>query len=379
MGHHKHREEDEFESRKQQGRESLKERETRGTWTPPPDTKSVIRGLKTPPDKERESPGLYLEYDVHRNIGPNKRFGMCGNPVGGHKNRCWLCKKRAQLIKEGRTSQAAKLAPQRMLAIQVAVYNDEMETFIGPLLWAMTMGGPDSMGVKMMEIITSKRRDYFDHKHGYDLDFRRRGVGLKTKWGDIDHAEDSSKVPKGIIKKLKPFCDLEGLRQYDEQWLKDAYYGREKEKEKGKMAKKKKDESDESVSDTSSSDASESNASDSDASGSDTSSSDTSSSDTKSKKKKKKSKKDESDSDSSSSDSDSDADSSDSDSSSSDSDSDASSSDEDDSDKESSDSDSSSSDSDESDDDEKPKKRGRGKAKKAKKVKKTRGRPRKKK
>src|SRR5437899_1326706 len=103
---------------------------------------------------------------------------------------------------------------------------------VGPLLWQMGSGkSADAMGYKIRGVISSDRRNYTDHRKGYNLHFTRTGLGIKTKWGDIDHDDDSSKVPSGIIKQLKPFVDT-GIPQYDEQWQKDCYYGRD-EKSKG--------------------------------------------------------------------------------------------------------------------------------------------------
>lgn len=372
MGHN-HNDMDDARKRAKLSRKQI---ETGGRFKPP-EGKSEIRILETPPDRERDSPALYMEYFVHRNVGPNKRFCMCGNKPGQTKHkRCWLCKKK----KKYETSK------QQELAVQVAVKDQDLDELVGPLVWQMGVGkSADAMGYKIKGVISSDRRNYTDHKRGYNLHFKRTGLGLKTKWSDIDHDDEPSRVPKGILKQLKPFVDT-GIPQYDEQWQKDCYYGRD-ENSKGEddnMAgkkKSKKQEVDESSSDASSSDASSSDASSSssDASGSDasgsnsdasSSSSDASSSDVKTKKGKKgkKGKKDSSDSDASASDSSgsdasgSDASGSDSDASGSDSDASGSDSDASGSDASGSDASSSSSDASSSDEDEKPK-RGKGKRK----------------
>jgi hypothetical protein len=335
---------------------SRKQIETGGRFKPP-EGKSEIRVLPTPPDKERKSDAVFMEYNVHRDIGPNKRFGMCGNRPG-ESHKCWIDKKRAKLEKEGRTREAAKLAPQLMLAVQVAVRDQDTGDMVGPLLWEMSSGkSADAMGYKIRGVISSDRRNYVDAKKGYNLHFKRTGTGLKTKWSDLDHDDDPSPVSKGILKRLKPFVDS-GLQLYNEQWLKDAYYGRDETKGENNMAAKKKSKAEDSdasasnasASDVSSSDVSSSDVSSSDASSSDasSSSSDASASDSKSKKKKKKSKSSDSDASASSSDasssdaSSSSSDASSSDASSSDSSSSASSSDASSSDASSSDSSSSS-------------------------------------
>src|SRR5580692_4448909 len=137
MSKHHHSDSDMDEARKR-AKSSRKQIETGGRFRPP-ENKSEIRILETPPDKERDSPALYLEYQVHRNIGPNKRFARCGN-APGEKGKCWLCNKRAKQEKEGNTRQAAKLAPDLMLAVQVAVKDQDLEEMVGPLLWEMSSG-----------------------------------------------------------------------------------------------------------------------------------------------------------------------------------------------------------------------------------------------
>lgn len=342
MGKHHH--DDGVEDAKRRAARSAKQIET-GGWFKPGEQKYRVRLLNTPGDKERRSPAIFAEYQVHRNIGPNKRWGRCGN-LPGKSGHCWLCKKVAKLEAEGRTKEAAKLKPQLMIAVNIMVWDSETEEWTGPLLWENGQGkSAKAMGYKLVNLISNEKRDYVSDKRGYAFEFRRKGTGVNTDWGDIDPDDKRTEVPKPILKKLVPFADS-SLSKYREEWLKDSYYGREKTKENEDMAAKKKqkrhDDDEDEVSDSSdtSSDASDEESSDS-------SDNDSDSSDKKDKKKKKKkgkSKKDSSD-DSDSSDKDSDADDSDS----SDKDSDADDSDSSDKDSDADDSDSSDKDSDDSD------------------------------
>jgi hypothetical protein len=304
MGHNY--DDDDMEDAKKRANQSRKKIEIGNRFRPPEGT-TKLRVLFTPADKERSSPPIFTEYQVHRDIGPNKRFARCGNDPG-ETGKCWLCRRGEKLERKKRTKEAANLAPQLMIAVQIAVKDKDLGDWVGPLLWEMSSGkSADAMGYKIRGVVGSDRRNYTDPKHGYNIYIKRTGTGLKTKWGDIDHDEKTSTVPKGIQKRLKPFVDTD-LSVYDEEWQKDAYYGKDNTKENNDMPKKKKDEA-------SASDSSASDSSSSDASSSDSSSSDSSASDSSSKKsKKKKSKKDASDSSSSDSSS-SDASSSDSSSS----------------------------------------------------------------
>jgi len=380
-----HHDNDEMAEARKRAKSSRKQIETGGRFKPG-EGQHTVRILETPPDKERDSPALYLEYQTHNNVGPNNRFCRCGNEPG-ESGKCWLCKKRDQLEKKGKTKSAAKLAPQLKLVVQVAVLDQDLDQMVGPLLWEMSSGkSADAIGYKIRGVISSDRRNYTDHKRGYNLHFTRTGQMLKTKWSDLDHDDEPSKVSSGILKQLKPFVDT-GMPTYDEQWQKDCYYGNDKTKgEDDNMAAKKKGKAKAEESDASSDASQVDESSDASSNASDVDES----SDTTTKKKKKK--KDESDesSDASSNDSDKDessdasSDSSDKDES-SDASSDASSdessdtsdkdessdasdggpkkkkkkkdeSDEDESD-ESSDASSNASDVDESDEEEKPKKR----------------------
>src|SRR6266403_911091 len=97
MGHHRHHGDDssEFETARKNAERSRREKETKGRFTLP-EGRTVFRILKTPSDKERNSPILYIEYKMHNNVGPNKRYLRCGNDGPETKN-CWGDNKRAKL------------------------------------------------------------------------------------------------------------------------------------------------------------------------------------------------------------------------------------------------------------------------------------------
>lgn len=376
LGHHHYDEDADAQKRAQQ---SLRDKETKGRFNFPEGT-TEFRILKTPGDRERNSPPTFLEFQQHTNVGPNKRMARCGCALGERDPRkCYLHRKILYLIKNGRTKEASKLADKKFIAVQVAVRDRDSGDMVGPLLVSVNSGQKaTTLGSKLLSIVCSnKMGKWLDPKRGYNYKIKRTGQGINTVYGDAVRDDEPSRVPKEIIQRLQPFADL-ALPAYSEEWQKAAYYGTEGENKdmaaKGKKKSRKADASDSSssdASDASSSDASSSDASSSDASSSssdasssDASSSDASDKDTKKKKgkdKSKKKKKDSSSSDASSSDASS-SDASSSDASSSDaSSSDASSSDASSSDASSSDA--SSSDASSSDADEKPKRGRKPKAK----------------
>src|SRR5579864_8478229 len=164
MAHH--HDDDVADARKRAEQERRKQ-ETSGRFNLPVG-KTTFRVLKTPGDKERNSPPLYIQFLAHSNVGPRRRFLRCGNEPGERAKNCWLCKKADKLQRKGKTKQAAALRPQLKLAVQIAVLDKESGELIGPLLWTMSSGKKATgIGYKVYGIFTSKKAEkYLDHKRG---------------------------------------------------------------------------------------------------------------------------------------------------------------------------------------------------------------------
>ena len=203
---------------------------------------TIIRILKTPKDEERSSPSVWIEYYVHRNVGPKKLTTACGKKVLDDSGPCWLCKVVKLLKEKGKTKLAALLEKQKVYAVQVAVMDEDIGGLRGPLLWPMASGkSAKSLSFKVESIVASKK-DYLDHREGYNFTFERQGTGmLDTVYGKTERDEEPSRVPKQIIEKLKPFADV--ILQYDPENQKQAYYGRvEEDEEKPKRKPVDEDE-----------------------------------------------------------------------------------------------------------------------------------------
>ncbi len=215
-------EEDDYRSRAAAHR---KEKLSKGLFKLP-EGETIIRILKTPGDKERNSPSVWTEYYVHRNVGRRKMTLRCGIDAISETGNCWLCKV-VQLLKEkGKTKVAAMLDKQKVYAVQVAVWDDDINNLRGPLLWPMGSGKTaKSISFKVESLIGNKKHDYLDHKEGYNFTFERQGMTMTdTVYGAPVRADEPSRVPKQILEKLKPFADV--CLQYDSEAQKKAYYNK---------------------------------------------------------------------------------------------------------------------------------------------------------
>lgn len=299
---------------------------------------NTIRVLPTP--ESSTTPALYYEYLVHRDVGPKKRLQVCGKTMAG-KGKDWLCdKKIPDLLERGKDQTAANLKPKEQMVVQVAVIDDDGE-WTGPFIWYVPTGKEKSLSYRILQLLSSKKRDYADAKRGYNFTIERTGTGqTDTRYGSPEPDDESSKVPKSILAKLKPFSEV--LTPYSELDQKAAWLGKDRDeleaesdededdddmamKENKKKKKKREEEDEEEVDETEDEDEEENEDEDED-------------DEPKSKKKSKKKKKDD------------DEDEEDEDES-----------DDDDEDEESDD------DEDEDDEDEKPKKKKKGKPSKKKK------------
>jgi len=237
MSHRHHHEDEEMKEAQKRAAMTHRQQEMGGKFNYP-EGRHVFRVLKTPSDSERNSPAIYQEYQMHHGIGPNKRSCRCGDEPGErHGKRCWLGKKQRQQIKEGNTRRAALLEPKPTLAVNIAFRDDDSGEFMGPILWSSAIGkSAKSASYQLTGILGSpKAQKYLDHKHGYNFSLRRKGQLKNTVWGTLERDDDSSRVSSEILRRLKPFADV--LPQYDEDYQKAAYYGRDDEEKT--MGKKK--------------------------------------------------------------------------------------------------------------------------------------------
>lgn len=210
-----------------------------------PEGETTFRILKTPGDDSRDSPSVYIEYLMHSEVGPDKRFIRCGKSIDGG-GKCWLCDKQIpKLESKGKTKLASSLQPKAILEVNVAVLDEDSGELRGPLRYQMTSGSTNkSLAYRVMGVIGSRKKDYLDHKQGYNITIDRTGTGkLDTVYTGPTPDESKSKVPSAIVSRLKPFADT--VSKYDEQAVIAAYFGRDidednDDEENDSMARKSK-------------------------------------------------------------------------------------------------------------------------------------------
>jgi len=215
--------------------------------------------LRILPRMKAKSKVPFLEYLVHREVGPNKRFVRCGKTISG-EGECWLCDHKIPSLEKSESSakqkMAASLQPKEQFVVQVAVVDSDSGKMTGPYLWTVSTGGARSLAARLLGVLRSTKRDYIDPEKGYNLTIERTGTGkMDTVYGAPTPDEEPSEVPEKILNKAKPFSEL--IPAYSEEQQKAAYFGQddrdagggrsseEEEEPVRKKGKKKRDEEDE--------------------------------------------------------------------------------------------------------------------------------------
>ncbi len=186
---------------------------------------NTFRILPTPESKK--SPGLWLEYNVHRDVGPRKAVVRCGKDPQTNEGDCWLCDTMIpKLRKKGAEARASALDSKPVFLVQVAkvvIGDDEVPKFSGPFLFNPSKG---VAGQLLSSVFGSKKRTYEDPKKGYNITLSRTGTTKNdTRYGVLESDDEPSQVPSDLIKKLKAFSELKEVPGYDEAKQKAAYQG----------------------------------------------------------------------------------------------------------------------------------------------------------
>jgi hypothetical protein len=199
---------------------------------------NCFRILPTPPSGDNETP--FLEYAMHRDVGPRKLGVRCGIDPVSRDGTCWLCDiKIPALRKKGHETRAAALASKPVFLIQIAKVDEEGK-MKGPFLFTPAKTVADQL---LTACFANKRRSYVDPVKGYNIFLTRTGTGRNdTRYGSPEADEMPSKVPKSIIEKLLSFDDLQEVPKYSAAKQQAVYAGRdvidEDEEEEEKMATK---------------------------------------------------------------------------------------------------------------------------------------------
>ena len=179
------------------------------------------------PNKRGLEYAPYIEFRVHRNVGPDQGFVRCGIDMDGNGD-CWLCKKLEELSKSkdpARRLQAKAAAAREQMLVQVAPYDPETGQFGKPKPWWIPTGGPRSLAVTILSLLASSKRSYYDPVKGYNITIERTGQGPRnTRYGTPIPDDEPTRVPKEILAQMKYLEDY--VPPYDPEEQKAIFYGR---------------------------------------------------------------------------------------------------------------------------------------------------------
>lgn len=218
---------------REDGKRRLKEKQAKGRFKLA-EGDNCIRILPNKKDSSEQKFPPFIEYKVHNDVGPDKKFVRCGKNFRTGEGDCWICDtltpKLAGSKDKGKRIMAEAMVPRDSFAVQVAVVDGDSGKFSGPYAWYPSAGGRRALSTKLLAVISSTKRDYVDAVKGYNLNIDRTGTGKNdTVYGAIIPDEEASKVPSSILAASKPFKEL--IPQYSEETQKSAWYGKSEEEE----------------------------------------------------------------------------------------------------------------------------------------------------
>jgi hypothetical protein len=187
------------------------------------------KGVQHPP---------YIEFRVHRNVGPDKFMSACGKDIDG-AGACWLCDKKLPELEasdnRSRRLQAQELHAQEQFVVVASRFDPDLQKFTAPKVWWISTGSgipgrqSQSLAVRIYSKIASSKKDFVDPVKGYNINVERTGQGLMTRYPEVEADESPSKVPLSILAAVKPLEDA--IPKYDEEDQKGLYFGRPKKDE----------------------------------------------------------------------------------------------------------------------------------------------------
>jgi gp32 DNA binding protein like len=199
-------------------------------WFKLKEAENTIRILPTPASKS--TPDRFIEYAVHREVGPKKQMVRCGkDPVNHYEGDCWLCDVTIPKLRaKGNDVRADALEARDVCAMQIAsvIETDNGVEYRGPFIFTPATTLADTI---LASIFGSRKRDYTDPEKGYNITINRTGTGRNdTRYSAPMPDEEPSKIPKkfiGLVDKLKPFSELKEIPAYSEAKQKAAYIGKD--------------------------------------------------------------------------------------------------------------------------------------------------------
>lgn len=163
---------------------------------------------------------------IHYGIGPDNQVYLCREKMD--KGNCPLCEERREAEAEGQTDYAGELAPTKRYATWIIDRDSEDD---GPMIWLM----PWSLDAEICDLATSnKTREALQLDNpddGFDVDFTRRGLGMRTKYQAVRIARNESPIADdgGLQEEWMSFVHEHPLPEclvfYDEEHINRVFAG----------------------------------------------------------------------------------------------------------------------------------------------------------
>jgi len=125
---------------------------------------------------------------VHNDVGPDKQSYLClkDNSASPEKN-CPLCEERHSPRASQKDIETLRPRPRNMIYL-IDRYNEEQ----GPLIWSISNQSDKEI---LSQSLIKRTQQYLPIVHpidGYDIEFSRDGIGIKTRYNGFKVMRDSS-------------------------------------------------------------------------------------------------------------------------------------------------------------------------------------------
>jgi hypothetical protein len=199
--------------------------------------------LRILPNKKDPEAEPYIEFNSHRNVGPDKAWLRCGKDVKS-RGKCWLCDVKIPELRESasasKRAQANILRAEEQMVVQVSRVVDGR--FSSPKGWLISSR---NLHVAILKKLGDLKYSYDDPVKGYNLNLERTGTGkTDTRYGALEKDDAPTKVPRAVLEASKPLDDL--IPSYSAEEQKSAFYGRPKEEEQDEPEPEPEEETEES-------------------------------------------------------------------------------------------------------------------------------------
>jgi len=197
---------------------------------------------KTKEDLKKYGKHWGLKVFIHRNVGPKDGQYLCLEEMKGEE--CPICEFAKKLEADGESDDAYKLRRQFLYIAWVIDRDDEKA---GPQVWTVPWTLDREIGVRCKNKKTGEPILIDDPDDGFDVEFRRDGTGLGTKYIGVNISRESGPIlegkPKTQAKWLSfitenPLTDV--LNFYDAEYLEKIVNAEAGDDDGDKPAKKKK-------------------------------------------------------------------------------------------------------------------------------------------